>query len=70
MAYQVNVIAEEMSKLDATNYSAEDAIANYIIGHLRGYRQNANGKHLDHDFVKTAIQAYAKMLQDEGVKVA
>lgn len=70
MTYQVNVIAEEMSKLDATNYSAEDAIANYILSRLRGYKQNANGRHLDHDFVKTAIQAYAKILQDNGVKVA
>lgn len=69
MAYQINVLAEEMGKLDATNYSSEDAIANWMLNHLRGYRSKSNGRNLDHEFVKTAIQAYAKLLQDNGVKV-
>lgn len=71
MAYQIEAIAEEMGKLDATNCSSEDAIANYILNHLRGYKHNGkgNGRILDVDFVKVAIQSYAKLIQDAGVKI-
>ena len=69
MAYQIETIVNEFGKLDATNYSSEDAIANYILNHLRGYKHKNNGRNLDHEFIKVAIQSYAKLLQDHEVKV-
>lgn len=68
MAYRIEVIAEAMGNLPAPN-SSEEAIANYILGHLRGYRQSAVGRQNDVEFIKTAIQAYAKLIQDADIKI-
>lgn len=64
----IEAMAEMMGKLDATNCSSEEAIVNFILGHLAGYKY---GKHINADraYMITAIQAYAKLLQDHDVKV-
>lgn len=63
-------MVELMSKLDATNQSSEASIADFIIGNLIGYRKNATNRPKDKAFIVTAIQAYAKMLQDADVKMS
>lgn len=60
----------EMGKLDATNCSSEEAIARYIVSELDGYRKGSQHYATDVEFISQAIQAYAKLLQDNGVKVA
>lgn len=63
-------MADIMGKLDATNCSSEEAIAEFILGNLIGYRKNVSQRPNDKAFIVIAIQAYAKLLQDNGVKVA
>jgi len=58
-----------MGKLDATQQSSEAAIADFILGNLIGYRANSSQRPNDKAFVVTAIQAYAKLIQDAGVKI-
>jgi len=59
-------MVEKFGNLDATNESAESAIANYVLNNLKGGKRNHNS---DKMFMQIAMQAYAKMLQDNGVKV-
>ncbi len=62
-------IVELMNKLDATNQSSEGAIADFILGNLVGYRKNASQRPNDKAFIVVAIQAYAKLIQDAGVRI-
>ncbi len=55
-----------MGKLDATYQSSEGAIADFILNNIKG---TSRSRASDKAFVAIAIQAYAKMLQDAGVKV-
>ena len=59
-------MANKFGSLDATNQSAEGAISDYILNNLKGGKRNRVG---DKSFMMIAIQAYAKMLQDNGVTV-
>ena len=61
----IRQIAEVLGKLDATNQSAEGAIADYILDQLKRNPQRPNKKVL----IATMLQAYAFMLQEAGVKV-
>ncbi len=63
--------AEILGKLDATNRSSEEAIANHLMMLLRGYsfRSSSIVKE-DAKVIVDTLQAYAKLLQDAGVKVA
>jgi hypothetical protein len=59
-------MVETLGKLDATNQSSEAAIADFILNNLKmTKKQRPNDK----TFIVIAIQAYAKMLQDNDVKV-
>lgn len=49
--------------------SSEEAIANFILNRLGGYRSPSTARPKDRDFLIDAIQAYAKLLQDSGVRV-
>ena len=66
----INNMVEVMGKLDATNQSSEATIADFILGDLIGYRTNSSQRPNDKAFIVTAIQAYAKMLQDADVKIS
>lgn len=56
-------MADILGKLDATYTSSEHAIASYLLNNLKG-------SHADKvELITTVLQAYAKMLQDAGVKV-
>ena len=61
----INEMVEAFALLDATNQSAEEAIAEFIVSNERVFSSFKNKK----AFVANAIQAYAKLLQDAGVKV-
>jgi hypothetical protein len=69
MTASISDLAEKMGKLDATHQSSEAAIADWIMNSLGGYRRNSIHRPQDKDFLIDAIQAYAKLLQDEGVTV-
>ena len=59
-------MVEKLGSLDATNQSAENAIADYILNNIKGGKRNRIG---DKQLLVIAMQAYAKLLQDNGVKV-
>lgn len=61
----IQTLVDVMGTLDATHQSSEAAIADFILATLK------NSKGLNKKaFLVSAIQAYAKLLQDNGVKVA
>lgn len=62
----IDTMVEIMGNLDATNCSSEEAIADYILANLKVFSSHKNKK----AFMVTAIQAYAKLLQNNGVKIA
>lgn len=61
----IRSMSEDMGKLDATNQSSEAAIADFILANLKVFSSRQNKK----AFIVTAIQAYALLLQESGVKV-
>lgn len=65
----ISEMVETLGKLDATNCSSEDAIATHVLNKLKGYRASFAVAQQDHEFIKTVIQAYAKLIQDTGVKI-
>lgn len=60
---------EIFSRLDATTVSAEQAIANRILGDLSGYRINSQHRARDNMDLANALQAYARLVQEAGLKV-
>lgn len=61
----IKELAEVFGKLDATHIGAEEAIATFILANVKVYStQQAKTA-----FVAKAIQAYALLLQEHGVKV-
>lgn len=70
MTFDVNQMTEHLGKLDATNCSSEEAIANFLMATLHGYAfQRSHIAKNDTTLIVTVLQAYAKLLQDAGVKV-
>lgn len=65
MLSEIRLTAIEMGRMDATNQSSEEAVADFILANLASLSQRKNKK----AFLVTAIQAYALLLQDAGVKV-
>lgn len=61
----IRQISEVIGNLDATNQSAEGAIADFVIDQLKINPQRANQKAL----IATVLEAYALLLQESGVKV-
>jgi hypothetical protein len=62
----ISELVEVFGKLDATDQSAEMAIATFILANVKLFKNEMDKK----IFLSDAIQAYAKLLQDAGVKVA
>lgn len=65
MDMTVKELAEVMGKLDSTHTGAEEAIATFILANAKVFSSQKNKV----AFVSKAIQAYAFMLQEAGVKV-
>ena len=62
--------AKVLGSLDATNISSEAAIAEYLMHNLQGYHyQKRNVHNNDKLIIETVLQAYAKLIQDAGVKI-
>jgi len=68
---KIDTLKTTLGNLDATHISAEHAAAQYILNHLAGYRSNAklSSQIADRKFLETALQAYAKLVQEYGVKI-
>ena len=69
MSRDISQWTEIFGRLDATHRSAESAIADRIIADLFGYQHRSKYRPHDAEQLATALQAYAKMLQDAGVTV-
>jgi hypothetical protein len=54
--------------LDCTNCGDAEAVAQYIISNLIGYRSGSTHRREDVAFLGVAVQAYARLLQEHGVK--
>lgn len=64
----IQEMAKKLGDLDATHCSDAEATAEFILKHVAGYIYGVNHPHTV-DFIATVLQAYAKLLQDAGVKV-
>jgi imidazolonepropionase-like amidohydrolase len=64
---KIQHMTEVLGNLDATYMSDAEAVARYILAGTRG--RYAVLDPADVDFIATVLQAYAKLLQDAGVKV-
>lgn len=64
----IDQMVETLGKLPAPT-SSEDAIANYLMANISMNRSKTRSRDQDRETIKAVLQAYAKMLQDEGVKV-
>lgn len=64
-------LIEKLGNADATNEGDASAVARLALGCLTGYRVNTNSKFKERDIKVLAdiLQAYAYMLQEEGIKV-
>lgn len=49
--------------------TAEQTIASFILGDLVGYRDNSSHRNSDVAELANALQAYARMVQQHGVKI-
>jgi hypothetical protein len=54
--------------LDCTNCGDAEAVAQYTIGNLIGYRSASTHRREDVEFLARAVQAYARLVQQAGVK--
>lgn len=61
----IRELTEVFGKLDSTHIGAEKAIATFIVANLKVFKKDGDKV----GFVTNSIQAYAKLLQDSGVKV-
>jgi hypothetical protein len=59
---KISELMEAFGKLDATNQSPEDSIAAFILANIKGSHSEKRA------FVANALQAYARLLQESGVK--
>lgn len=71
MSYPMSIaqMTEILGNLDATNCGDTEAVAYYLLNNLIGYRSKSVAVHNDAKMVAVIIQAYAKLLQDSGVKM-
>lgn len=61
--------AEILGSLDATENSAEKAIAMFILRHMDGYKVTTRTWQSDVERMAIYIQSYAKLVQNAGVKI-
>ena len=66
--WDIQEMAKTLGNLDATHCGDAEAAAEFILKHVAGYIYGVNHPHTV-DFIATVLQAYAKLLQDAGVKV-
>jgi hypothetical protein len=71
MPKTLDEMVDTLGKLDCTNIGDLDAVANYLMAHITmGPASMVRQRHAkDRETIKLVILAYAKMLQDAGVKV-
>lgn len=65
----INQMAGLFGDLCATHFSSEEAVARHILRNLDGYNSTTRTLQGDVEKMVIYIQAYAKLLQDAGVKV-
>jgi hypothetical protein len=65
----IDQLVKIFGDLDCTNCGDAEAVAQHIIGNLIGYRSGSTHRREDVAFLAVAVQAYAKLLQEHGVKV-
>ena len=66
---QINGYVHSLGTANATHCSAEEAAASVILNSLAGYNHRSKHRAADLQRIESAIVAYAKLLQDAGVKV-
>lgn len=65
---QINEMAVKLGTLDATNRSDIEAVSSFALTELMGYRKNTKDRLRDMKTLELIIVAYARLLQESGVK--
>lgn len=64
----IEAIKKQFGDLDATHVSAEEAIASRLLRDLDGYDTGSGWMAADTAFLANALVAYARLLQEHGVR--